>query len=68
MQGICTVCQSPQNVHQSQVPMQQMVELGEEEEDMLFLFGDPILYLVDSHDCCGEHCEGSGLVPQTILR
>lgn len=68
MQGICCGCQSPQDIQLSNLPANQMADLGWDAEDMDRCFGDDHRYVVMEHDFHGQRCDGSGLVPQAIIR
>jgi len=64
MTGICTVCQQPQpisggHLHDGDLP-ENDVEEAEGYPD------HPFNFRVLSHDCHGEHCDGSGQVPQVV--
>lgn len=68
MRGICCGCQSPVDLQYSSLPLHQLLELGQDEEEIHREYGDSISYVCVSHDAWGERCDGSGLVPQVVLK
>lgn len=72
-QGICTVCQSPVAIRSSPVPLQELMQQSHSDDlfaddEIRRTYGDSINYLCDTHDAFGQHCEGSGLIPQVVLK
>ena len=68
MKGICPVCQGVQEIEFSPVPRQQEEARGLEWEDIEMTYGDDINYVVVPHVFYGVDCEGSGQIPQGIIK
>jgi len=68
MNGICCTCQELVPLRSSATPMQQMLKLGYEEAEVERTHGESIHYLCCSHDAFGEHCDGSEMCPQTVVK
>ena len=70
--GVCCTCQSSVDLFQSSVGRQELRELGWDDESIDKEFGanlecSPVNYLCCSHEFCGDLCEGSNMVPQTVI-
>lgn len=68
MQGICSVCQEPVEIHPSDAAIREMAPHGYDLETLEHEFGEEIHYLCVPHSAYGKYCEGSGQIPQTILK
>jgi hypothetical protein len=64
MHGICCVCQQKVNISTSSEPRQQEYDAGHDDNSIDMTYGDEINYVCDAHDFYGEHCDGSGQIPQ----
>jgi len=70
MNGICCVCQSQNPVRESSDEVRRLMAEDEgwtEISDIEAALGEEIFYVMDIHDFCGQHCEGSGQTPQALV-
>ena len=67
LSGICPVCQTKQVVTPSATPLNELLTLGCDREEIDREFGDTICYILAKLESFGEHCGGSGQVPQAVV-
>ncbi len=69
MRGVCPVCQDvvPCRSANGQV-FREMEVLGWEFEDVQREFGESVYWLLDTHESYGAPCEGSGQVPEALIK
>lgn len=61
MRGICSVCQSEQSLRLSKKDENEYDDFDDSWES-------DYLQVVDTHDFYGEQCDGSGQVPEIVLK
>ncbi len=70
--GICCVCQEKVLIEASSLARDELSErYGSDYYDEWFIdqwYGDSINFLVVEHKFYGERCDGSGQVPQVVLK
>jgi len=64
MLGICSVCEEKVSIERSAVPSSQLDKLGYADWEKAE-FGESLFYICLPH---GEPCEGSGQIPQVVLK
>jgi len=67
MQGICCSCQCVVPVRSSSRGRLELLEIGQENEDIDLHYGESINYVCAEHNAFGPRCEGVGMVPQTVF-
>jgi hypothetical protein len=65
--GICCGCQSEVAIQPCGLPRQEERERGFDDDDINMTYGTSIDFVVVEHSFFGEHCEGSGQIPQVIV-
>jgi hypothetical protein len=65
--GICTVCESRVAIVRSDIARKEERERGLDDWEIDMQYGDSINFLVMTHEFCGERCDGSQQIPQTVL-
>ncbi len=66
--GVCCACQSVVPLTRSEIPLQQELARGWDREMCEMEYGDSIHYICVSHEFYGEPCEGTGQIPQCVLK
>lgn len=69
MQGVCSVCRSKVEVVSAHGRIfHEMKEHGWDDEDVIREFGQSAHYLCEKHESFGQRCDGSGQIPEAILK
>lgn len=68
MTGICCTCQQEVPIYTSYIPRNEERERGLEDFEIDMQYGPSIDYLCESHHPWGELCEGTGQIPQFVLK
>lgn len=63
MEGVCCECQTTHPVHPARSLREREMDLEEDDSD-----GEVGGYVMDIHDAWGSHCDGSGTMPQAVLK
>lgn len=69
MKGICCGCQGSVELVSAQRRELSLVDYTDDQiSDECRWLGESVDYLVIEHEFCGERCDGSGQVPQVVLK
>ena len=66
--GLCCGCQSVVPVQPSTLAVEECLDKGIEEWELEQTYGNSIRYIVIDHTFYGEHCDGSGQIPQVVIK
>jgi hypothetical protein len=66
--GICCGCQTQVPLTESDIPRQQELDNGMDDWSIDRMYVDAVGFLCVEHEAWGERCEGSGQVPQVVLK
>ena len=68
MLGICSCCEQKVCIERSPIPRQQELDMGYEDFEISMTYGESINFICSPHDCWGVPCEGSGQIPQAVIK
>ncbi len=67
-QGVCSVCECAVPLQPSSAALIAEHERGYDDWMINREYGDAINYICVDHTFYGEHCEGSGQIPQVVCK